>query len=439
MNPTVSIIVPVYNAENYLERCIESVLRQEYTDFEVLLVDDGSTDASGEICDRYAALDGRIRAIHKENTGVSETRNLALREAKGTYLQFLDSDDWITADATKLLVRAATEHHCDLVITDFYRVVGERVSRKGDIEENRVLTKAEFAERMMENPADFYYGVLWNKLYRRELVEKYGLSMDSRISWCEDFMFNLEYLMHAETVFALQVPIYYYVKRKGSLVSQSSSITKSIRMKMTVFEYYNNFYKNVYDEKDYEKKRLQVYSFLIDVAGDGAVPFSIVPGVKKLGNERTNVNAEILDGDGIFLDIYRQRKLLEQYLEVAALKHGLELKDVILLLYLKQVPDVKSRKELADFMGIPVRSVSHILQKLASKEILKVTEIHSRKAGEPRLQVDLLPGTEGLMRDLETAERDFEEARFAGFDEIEREQYGFLYGKMKENILRVLK
>ena len=209
MKPTVSIIVPIYNVEKYIRRCIDSVLSQEYTDFELILADDGSKDNSGDICDEYAAKDSRVRVIHKENTGVSDTRNVAISQATGTYLQFLDSDDWITPDATKLLVRAATEHHCDLVISDFYRVVGERVSHKGDIEDDGVLTREEFAEHMMENPADFYYGVLWNKLYRRDLVEKYNLRMDESVSWCEDFLFNLEYILHAEVFYALQAPIYY--------------------------------------------------------------------------------------------------------------------------------------------------------------------------------------------------------------------------------------
>ena len=169
MRPMVSVIVPVYNAEQTLRRCVTSILEQQYTDLELLLVDDGSTDASGAICDEFAAQDARVRAIHQPNAGVSAARNHALDQARGVYLQFLDSDDWITPDATRSLVRAAEAHHCDLVIADFYRVVGERLSRKGDIDEDGLLTREEYAAHMMENPADFYYGVLWNKLYRREI------------------------------------------------------------------------------------------------------------------------------------------------------------------------------------------------------------------------------------------------------------------------------
>ena len=225
---------------------------------------------------------------------------------------------------------------CDLVISDFYRVVGERVSRKGDIDEDRVLTREEYAAHMMEQPADFYYGVLWNKLYRRDIVADHHLQMDPEISWCEDFMFNLEYIRHAQRFYALQVPIYYYVKTKGSLASQSLSISKTIRMKLMLFEYYNQFYKSVLDEEEYEKSRLKVYRFLVDAAGDGAVPPTILPGSKKLGDERVSICPEALSGEGVLADSFRERKLLEQYLESAALKNGLSLPEARLLLALEQ-------------------------------------------------------------------------------------------------------
>ncbi len=154
--PTVSIIVPAYNAEATLRRCVDSILTQEYTDFELIAADDGSTDATPAILDGYAARDSRVRVLHKPNTGVSDTRNQAIAQARGVYLQFLDSDDWITSDATKLLVRAAREHKCDLVVSDFYRVAGDRVSRKGDIDDAGVLSREEYAAHMMKNPADFY-------------------------------------------------------------------------------------------------------------------------------------------------------------------------------------------------------------------------------------------------------------------------------------------
>lgn len=240
--PMVSIIVPVYNASKTLRRCVDSVLKQEYADFELFLVDDGSQDDSGTICDEYAGKDPRVRVIHKANAGVSAARNDALDQARGEYLQFLDSDDWLSPDATRLLVRTAQETQCDLVIADFYRVSGERVSHKGEIDEEGVMSRETFAAYMMENPADYYYGVLWNKLFCRKIVEEYRLRMNEDLRWCEDFLFNLEYILHAETFAALRAPIYYYVKTKGSLVSQSMNLPNVIRMKLRVFEYYNDFY-----------------------------------------------------------------------------------------------------------------------------------------------------------------------------------------------------
>ena len=434
MNPTVSIIVPVYNAEATISRCIESIINQEYRDFELLLIDDGSTDSSGTICDRYAAEDSRIRLIHKENTGVSETRNMSLDLACGTYLQFLDSDDWITPNATRLFVEEAERYHCDMVISDFYRVVGKRVAHKGDIDDDCVLTQEEFSAHMLQNPADFYYGVLWNKLYRRDIVEKYHLRMNPEISWCEDFMFNLEYIRHAEVFYALQVPVYYYVKTKGSLASQGMSISKTIKMKLMVFEYYNNFYKHVLDEEDYEKSRLQVYRFLVDAAGDGAVPPSFFSGSKKLGEERNSVSQEVVAGEGILMDDYRDRKLLDYYLEPIAQKNNLTLGEVRLLLCLSQLRHIGTRKEIADFAGITVRSLSLLLQRLSLKNMLKYEENRTTK----ELKITFLPLASPIQNEIAAAQSNFEQAKYAGFTEDELIQYAALTEKIKNNIQKIL-
>lgn len=436
MNPSVSIIVPVYNAEACLRRCVESVLNQEYADFELLLADDGSRDGSGRICDEYAAADSRVRVFHKENSGVSDSRNLCLDQARGRYLQFLDADDWITANATKLLVQAMEEHLCDLVISDFYRVVGERVSPKGDIDEAQVLSREEYASHMMENPANYYYGVLWNKLYRREIVERHHLRMDPAISWCEDFMFNLEYIRRAETFFALQVPVYYYVKTKGSLCTQGISISKTIQMKLTVFEYYNQFYKTVLDEEEYEKQRLKIYRFLIDAAEDGTVP----PVSKRLGNERVRVSPDALEGQGFLFDTFRERKLLDYYLEPAAQKNDLSLPEARLLLYLRQSGPA-ARKDLADFAGLPRGGLSMLLNRLEGKGLISVTELRGAKGKrgrESRLEITFPPSASAVLEDVANIWEDFTSARFSGFSPEERELYERFVGRIQENIRGIL-
>ena len=438
MVPEISVIVPVYNAEKYLRRCIDSILEQEFTDFELILVDDGSTDTSGEICEEYAERDGRVRVFHKENSGVSDARNLGMEAARGTYLQFADSDDGMTRDAMKLMVRTAREKGCDLVISDFYRVVGELVSHKGDIEENRALSREEFAAYMMENPADYYYGVLWNKLYRRELVEKYRLRMNSELSWCEDFLFNLEYILHAESFCALRAPVYYYVKTKGSLVSQNVSISKTVKMKLMMFEYYSNFYKHVLDEEDYEKNRRQLYRFLLSAAGDGLVFPAVMPGTKKLGEERVNVIREAVFEDGVILEAYRNRKLLERYLEPAAIKHGLSMTEMFLLLLLKQSERIFSRKELAELSGVSRSSMAFAVQRLAAKGLIKAEEAEKKRGEERKLRIQALPAAGEIQAEAAAAVADYDAARFLGFEDGERREYERLDEKIRENVKKAL-
>ena len=301
------------------------------------------------------------------------------------------------------------------------------------------MTREEFAAFMMENPADFYYGVLWNKLFRRDLVETYHLKMDTNISWCEDFLFNLEYLLHAESFYALQTPIYYYVKRKGSLATQGLSITQTIKMKLMVFEYYNRFYKHVYDEKDYEKKRPQVYRFFLDAAKDGAVPPTIFPNAKKLGDERSSADYSAAAGDSILAEFYRNRKLLERYLEVAAIQNDLSLEDIALLQYISHSEGIlHTRKHIADFLGISVRTVSLTLQRLIRKNLIKITDIKNSHTSERSIQISLLPAADSILTDLTIAENDFNLVKFDGFDEEELKCYQELNQKVKDNILKVL-
>lgn len=437
--PIVSIIVPVYNAEKTIQRCVESILGQDFQDFELLLIDDGSQDASGALCDAFAQQDARVRVLHKENGGVSAARNLGLSQAQGVYLQFLDSDDWITADATTMLVRTAREYQCDLVISDFYRVVGDRVSHKGDIQEDTVLSREEYAAHMMERSADFYYGVLWNKLYRREIVERHHLRMNPEISWCEDFMFNLEYIRYAERFYALQVPIYYYVKTKGSLASQYLSIPKTIRMKLMVFEYYNRFFKTVLDEEEYERSRLKVYKFLVDAAGDGAVPPAILPGSQKLGDERVRIPAQAMEGEGLLLDLFRERKLLEAYVETVALKYDLSMQEIRLLLYLSQSPWEGTRKDLAEILDISRGALTMAVQKLSSRSLVWADGGQAdEKKGGRSWRLTCMDEARPVLADLAIARGDFEQACTAGIDPEELARYYATEEKIRNNIRRAL-
>lgn len=255
-------------------------------------------------------------------------------------------------------------------------------------------------------------------------------------------MFNLEYIRFAERITALHAPIYYYVKRKGSLVTtQGTSLTKTIQMKLGVFEYYHNFYKHVWDEEEYEKNRLQLYRFLVDAASDGLVGIPLLPGTKKLGDERAGVSASALAGEGMLSELYRERKLMQRYLEVAALKNDLTPSEAYLLLCLSHLSDTVNKKELADFAGVSRSALAMQLQKLVLRGLIKVEDISnpkpmrqkkakgiekddaSRKPQEKRARIMFQPEAEPILRELATVQRDYDEARFAGFEEEDLIQY----------------
>ena len=284
---------------------------------------------------------------------------------------------------------------------------------------------------MMENPADFYYGVLWNKLYRRDLVEQYHLRMDPEISWCEDFLFNLEYIRRAERFYALSVPIYYYVKTKGSLASQSLSISRTVKMKLMIFESYHQFYKDVLDEEGYERCRAKVYRFLLDAAGDGAVP-PLLPTSQRLGDERVRALQAGVMGSGPLCDAYRERRLLESHLETAALKNGLSLPEALVLLSLRQLQGPFTRRGLADFSGLSRASLALALQRLTSKGLLESEPPGYLDIRQPALTPEAAP----VLADLEAAQDDALADRLSGFTSEERAEYLEFSRRITENLQR---
>lgn len=251
-------------------------------------------------------------------------------------------------------------------------------------------------------------------------------------------MFNLEYIRHAKVFCAIQIPLYYYVKTKGSLASQGMNLPKAVKMKREVFDCYNNFYKNIFSEEDYEKIRFQVYRFLIDAAGDGILSL----GAKKLENQ-LYISLEGISKGGALSEIYRCSKLLDYYLEPIAVKYGLSLQDVRFLLCLGESTLVCSKRDLADRLGDTPQGISRRLQKLTAKGYLKAEDaMPGRQRGESRktkrIKVTLLPDADLILRELKQAEAEDAELRFSGFTEEEREIYRKLAQKMSYNMQRLL-
>ena len=213
----VSVIIPVYNGEIYLRECMESVLRQSFGEFEVILVDDGSTDSSGRICDEYAGRNGKVKVIHKENEGLICARADGIRAAQGGLITFVDADDWVEADFLDVLVRSMAENQADIVMTRCIResAHGSEILRNSipdGIYERQGLSENIFP-RMLHHEGFYRFGILpylWNKIYRREILQSCYSHIDTRIYDGEDVAVVFPYLLKSEKAVILSEAKYHY-------------------------------------------------------------------------------------------------------------------------------------------------------------------------------------------------------------------------------------
>lgn len=218
-NGIISVIIPVYQAEEYLMRCISSVLNQTYKSLEILLIDDGSTDKSLHICRELAEMDSRIRVFHQENAGVAVARNRGLDEAKGRFVFFLDSDDRIAPDTLFAMLSSMAEHDAELCICGFqYVKEGNREDHGFPV--NRKVDKSEFMDRyfwmLYENASLFNIGT---KLYKRSVIEENRLRFHADMVVYEDIRFCLEYLDKIQQIYLQGKPYYdYFMDNSGSVL-----------------------------------------------------------------------------------------------------------------------------------------------------------------------------------------------------------------------------
>ena len=267
----VSIIVPVYNSEKYLNTCIKSLLNQNYPDVEVILVNDGSTDSSVSICNKYNKKYQRVRLINQKNQGPSVARNQGIMNARGEYIQFVDSDDFIEIDMTDKLVKAI-EEKVELVICG-YKVIyeGKDITSVWKQPIEKKYSRNEFLMSFGKYYIDNFINSLWNKLYSINIINEFNLSFKENISLGEDLLFNIEYIKRCNSINIINNSLYnYFCRQSGSLTT--NFINDIFENQKMLFLFVEKFLIDS-DSYNYENEKFLMTGFTNSIIGSLATLF----------------------------------------------------------------------------------------------------------------------------------------------------------------------
>ena len=252
-----SVIVPIYNVEKYVDNCIQSIVNQDYKDFECILVDDGSTDLSPKICDKYGKIDDRIVVIHKKNGGLSDARNAGMEIAKGDYYLFVDGDDYIDSDTLQILAEYL-KYDSDIIVYDFNTIDSN----------GKLIWKSDYSGKNYKfsdekDVFDYIAKKFWksdiawsacNKVYKSRIIKENNIKfIDNKKVFSEDGLFNMFYLQHTKKIISVGKPLYHYVQRSGSLMQDDEKIIKVKQFSLLGEELYRYIRKSGigYAEKKY--------------------------------------------------------------------------------------------------------------------------------------------------------------------------------------------
>ena len=241
---TVSIIVPVYKVEDYIRECLDSILAQTYPYFELILVDDGSPDNCGRICDDYAKGDNRIKVVHKVNGGISSARNAGLEVAKGEWIMHVEGDDWIEPDMIESLIEAAQITGADMVIGDFVKY-GPSAGY------NKLPTWGSDKKKSMSNYLAYTMTTIWGSIAKRSLYADHSLKSPDGISYCEDFHLIVRLCHFANKIVNVHRPFYHYRYRPTSIMSNMNGKTEADEQ--WVYQDTIRFFKEQGVYEDYRK------------------------------------------------------------------------------------------------------------------------------------------------------------------------------------------
>lgn len=248
----VSIIVPVFNAEKYICRCLDSISSQTYINFEVILIDDGSTDISGHICDDYSQKDKRFRVIHQENSGVASARQIGLEESQGEYVIHADPDDWVEPNWIEVLYNTAVKEGTDITMCDFIRE--EKNASKVVRQKPTSLHTVDILNDFLTGTL---WGICWNKLVRKDCFKLFDTQFIKEMNLWEDLYVFTDLVLKGATVSYVSLPLYHYdcFSNSESIV-RKPSLKHIYSMKIYIKHFEKFLSDNIYSEGFYEKKKL---------------------------------------------------------------------------------------------------------------------------------------------------------------------------------------
>ena len=257
MEPIVSIIVPIYNVELYVERCLNSLTQQTYQNIEIIVVNDGSTDNSLNICEKISSKDSRIKILNKKNGGLSDARNYGLKHSKGEYIYFIDSDDWCEQELIEKMIQKMINTKSDLGICDYWiDYVNDNFSLKKECKCFELYTKNEIPEAIYLLDKSGMFNVVWNKMYKRNLIIKNNISFELDGMPGEDLLFNVDYFKYTENICFIDEKLYHYMRQdETTLVNKYNEklylqVKRFNKARKSLYNYYNmneDRYKQVYE------------------------------------------------------------------------------------------------------------------------------------------------------------------------------------------------
>lgn len=253
-----SIIVPVYNSDIYINRCIESILNQTYNNFEIIIIDDGSTDNTGVLCTKMSKQNNKIKYIYQENSGVSKARNRGILESKGQYITFIDADDYIEKNTLESINDILATNDIDIIKYSYYKETKLfRKMYKFSIDTNRIIHKIDYKTSIYPYILSTYdLSNVWNAFYKRNIIT--GNLFDESLKYAEDFKFMCDCLKKSQSIYLINKPLYHYVYNKNSAINShmEEKVVKKYRDNIVAIYYISKLFG--IDNRYIELKKIEL-------------------------------------------------------------------------------------------------------------------------------------------------------------------------------------